>query len=301
MQCLHPFTIVNPSLKKFIKERIELGFNVSWEDEENFLKLTCQERMLQIPCGKCIYCFQRKQDQWRTRLFQERKNSFCSFFVTLTYDETFNPVHVSKTDVQKFLKRLRHELSVPVRYFLVSEYGPKNTRRPHYHIAFFFKDLISLDDMDLSVMRAWKFGLVTTSSLEDGRINYLSTYCIKFFNEPPEGRKENFMLCSRRPFIGADYLSSEIKDYLQSNKSNCVKMNGIPHVLPRIYRDKVFDDVQKVELRENIKSVVLLNEQKLTEFRAQFATDHDYYQALRFREQRDFNRAFTKFKESKKF
>lgn len=300
--CLHPFRIVNPSLKKFIRERVEQGFSVSWEDEERFLSLTGQERVLHIPCGKCIYCFQRKQDQWRTRLFQERKNSFTSYFVTLTYaDENLPPgAHVCKKDVQKFMKRLRHDLAIPTRYFMVSEYGPLGTRRPHYHFAFFFKDFISLDDMDLCVRRAWNRGTVTTSSLEDGRINYLSTYCIKFFNEPPEGHEANFMLCSRRPFIGADYLSSEIKDYLHERKDNVVKMNGIPHVLPRIYREKTFDDVEKVEIRDKVKHFVEEKQAKELEIRQQYNSDADFYEAQRFREQRDFKRAFQKFKESKK-
>lgn len=302
MQCLHPFTIVNPSLKKFIKERVNDGFPVSWDDEEKFLSLTGQERLLQIPCGKCIYCFQRKQDQWRTRLHNERKFSFCSFFVTLTYSDENLPegANVSKKDFQKFFKRFRAKLMIPCRYFAVSEYGPKGTRRPHYHFALFFKQYISLEEVDNSLLSAWKLGYVTVSELEDGRIDYLSTYCIKFFNSAPDGCLPNFMLCSRKPFIGADFLTDEMKKYLHSNKSNCVRLNGVPHVMPRIYREKVYDDNEKVDIRENIKKVVLRNLEVLTDFRSQFNSDHDYYEALRFKEKLDFQKALRKFRESKK-
>lgn len=66
-----------------------------------------------------------------------RDNQEC-FFVTLTYADSVLPDSgtLNPDDVKKYIKRLRKNTGVKLRYFLVGEYGEK-THRPHYHIIFF--------------------------------------------------------------------------------------------------------------------------------------------------------------------
>lgn len=65
------------------------------------------------------------------------KNSF----ITLTFAPEHLPADksVHKEDVQKFLKRLRKEIGVNIKYFACGEYGDKN-KRAHYHAIIFGYD-----------------------------------------------------------------------------------------------------------------------------------------------------------------
>ena len=91
-RCLHPFKIRHPTLEKYRRERAEEFRHMTFEEEEHFCKVHHIERFLEIPCGKCLYCYQRKQESWRIRLQSEMKSSFSTFFVTLTYDDEHLPI-----------------------------------------------------------------------------------------------------------------------------------------------------------------------------------------------------------------
>jgi hypothetical protein len=106
-----------------------------------------------VPCGKCYACRSKRRNQWSARLTEEaryhERNGKQNLFITLTYDEEnvpfvqtdAGPVRVAVLqDVSAFLKRLRKSLygskKGDLRFFAVSEYGPK-TLRPHFHIILF--------------------------------------------------------------------------------------------------------------------------------------------------------------------
>ena len=304
MNCQHPITIKNPSLLKFERDFYKMhGRDPTFAESNVYLERMCMKRTMEVPCGKCLYCYKNRADEWRTRLQQEHKFSFCSFFVTLTYSPEFEPkdLNVSKPDVQKFFKRFRHNMSIPLRYFLVSEYTPTGTLRPHYHFAVFFESFVSLDEVDVECRKAWPLGFVTVGELTDGRISYMSTYCIKYFNKPPEGRAENFMLCSRRPFIGSGFMTPEMKDFLHYTVRSYIVVNGYKHKLPRIYRDKIFDDSEKVDLRLKAQEVVRKRKVDLEKRILFFADKFTYERAKLHIAQLDFKDAYRKYRESKKF
>lgn len=67
MRCISPIRIRNPSKYKF-KQR--------WQP------------FIDVPCGKCLYCLQRRSNNFAFRIACELKCSkFNPLFVTLTYDE----------------------------------------------------------------------------------------------------------------------------------------------------------------------------------------------------------------------
>ena len=96
---------------------------------------------LVVPCGKCLSCRIAKRREWTMRLWHELPYHQSSIFLTLTYDDDNLPPNasLSKSDLQKFFKRLRKDLSYvdrKIKYFAAGEYGPK-TNRPHYHAIVF--------------------------------------------------------------------------------------------------------------------------------------------------------------------
>ena len=91
-----------------------------------------------LPCGQCVGCRLERSRQWAVRCMHERSMHERACFVTLTYDDEHLPPGKSLNypDVQKFLRRLRKRVGVPIRFYLCGEYGD-DTDRPRYHICLF--------------------------------------------------------------------------------------------------------------------------------------------------------------------
>ena len=106
-----------------------------------------------VPCGRCPVCSARRVSGWSFRLMKEGERSSSSYFITLTYDTNHVPISpkgymsLSKTDIQKFFKRLRKTNEEKIKYYVVGEYGSK-TMRPHYHIILFNAKLET-------ILKAW--------------------------------------------------------------------------------------------------------------------------------------------------
>lgn len=130
---------------------------------------------VQVPCGKCLECLKKYQNDWSIRIFEHLQSVGLGLFVTLTYrenvtyrdfkktypyacknlplppqqcvprvidkttGETYRTVY--KKHIQNCFKRFRQYrkkkgLDNPFSYFLTAEYGPR-TARPHYHMIVF--------------------------------------------------------------------------------------------------------------------------------------------------------------------
>lgn len=87
---------------------------------------------------------------------------------------------LSKSDLQKFIKRVRKAISKKypyeeIRYYAVGEYGPQSFR-PHYHIDFFFDSHELAQDIEEVVRSCWSFGHIV-SSFDKGRArSYITSY-----------------------------------------------------------------------------------------------------------------------------
>jgi len=165
------------------------------------------------PCGTCMPCRVTRQQQWVTRILLEDRCHAFSSFITLTY----SPEHLPdgnalvKSDLQKFIKRLRKNTGQKFRYVAVGEYGDERDR-PHYHAILFGYDPIGPDGMDIKSGRAnreltlektWGKGFCTIEPLTPGRARYTAAYTMKkLTKERDDGRPPEFALHSRRPGIG---------------------------------------------------------------------------------------------------
>lgn len=206
-----------------------------------------------VPCGKCEFCLSKKRSDWFFRLRNEFDYSDSAFFFTLTYDDSKLPINdkgfysVCKRDIQLFLKRFRKRIQpFKIRYYIVSEYGPRSLR-PHYHgIIFNFPQSLRRK-LDNFLLQSWDKGFVSISDVNDSRINYVTYYCL-FSKENPPGTCKNFMLCSRRPLIGAGFVQRFIDlDYFNDNLTDIYAMRSTSgdvqkFRIPRIYREKLLSD-----------------------------------------------------------
>lgn len=135
-------------------------------------------------CGQCLPCRIDRRRLWTHRMMLESAVHASSAFATLTYDDQTLPSGSTlvPSHTQKWLKRLRKELSPQqIRYFLVGEYG-EQTQRPHYHAAIFGLDpLIGGGDDGCSgiVHNTWGMGHTYVGDLTPQSAQYICGYTTK--------------------------------------------------------------------------------------------------------------------------
>lgn len=208
-----------------------------------------------LPCGKCRSCRIAKSSEWSIRLMHETDDHKYSTFATLTYDEEHLPVDgvLVKSDLQKFIKRLRRDLEYEkrnIKYYAAGEYGETYVR-PHYHAILF--GIHPVKDKKL-IEENWSFGMVHTGTVTPESCRYVCDY----FNK--DDRREKFP-CGVLPFkVQSNGLG---KSFIRNNELNMVangfiSENGIKRAIPRYYKSKI--ELQGLEYIAKEKKEEILNE-----------------------------------------
>lgn len=250
-----------------------------------------------FPCGKCNFCLQDRRADWTFRLSQELKSSVSAYFLTLTYsEESQYPVNkdgqpqLDKTDLQKFIKRLRkandsepnpinpfeleRTTSWPkIKYYAVGEYGT-HTFRPHYHLIIF-----NVKPSVLSKIQSlWPQGFTAVGNAEPASIHYTTKYVLNK-KDGWEGINKPFALISQG--IGKRYLHTNGHEHKKALKAYVVNDQSKQR-LPRYYSDKIFSRRDKEELRkQSINQNDLLhqkNVERVKDFHPQPETYLEYCQ-----------------------
>lgn len=263
-----------------------------------------------VPCGRCYNCIQTKRSVWTFRILMELRGSTSGYFVTLTYDNLNIPLdyQLDKRHLQLFLKSLRARIlkdyrkderyckkseksskwSPKLRYFGCGEYGGK-TKRPHYHLILFNlpknyvkKDPIHRDFYSPIIEKIWKKGKIHVGKVEQGSAHYMTKYhMFPLQDDADYYQTAPFALMSRRPGIGANFVTDEIKDYFISTKNSFVTFeNGIKLPLGRFYKDKIHgEDYSRKEAANKLQPII---EKMDTAKRELFESELDF---IRFEEE----------------
>lgn len=243
---------------------------------------------MHVPCGKCNFCLDRRRKEWAFRLNQEKLFSLSSVFVTLTYSEA--PVSswsglptLSRLDVQRFMKRLRKRQAkllaglpvvyrsrrydlehIPIRYYLVGEYGSKG--RPHYHALIF--NLIPRVIAEVSEI--WGHGFTVVGECEPRSVNYVSGYVMTKQQNVSEEQVQPFALITNRSGgLGIKYLQTHRRWHYEARifHTQDGKRKGS---LPRFYREKIFNEAQRAryaaELQVGLQEKELARIEELSKF-----------------------------------
>lgn len=148
--------------------------------------------VLELPCGRCNGCKMERSRQWAVRCVHESSLYEDNCFVTLTYNDENLPEGgtLVKSDVQKFLKRLRKNYPArKIRYFMCGEYGEKLSR-PHYHLILFNLDFADKKFWRMSnsghriytskeLEAIWGKGYCEIGSVTFGSAVYVAQYTLK--------------------------------------------------------------------------------------------------------------------------
>ncbi|AXH75600.1 MAG: replication initiator protein [Microviridae sp.] len=238
-----------------------------------------------VPCGRCLYCLQKRQSSWAIRLREELKHSRTAHFITITYDEksirwgfkdsslylttdqatrhddfkSMTP-RLEKHEIQAFLKRLRYYLpQTDIKYYLISEYGLQ-TFRPHYHAIFFnipydISTTLGLKKMTRMLDKVWGKGHIDIGEVTDASIGYVTKYLINS-TDYPEICDTPFAFMSKK--IGKKYLTPQMAKFLKTDVRNYYTTDeGIKTALPRYYKDKVFNVVEKQAIQNKAEEQFL--------------------------------------------
>ena len=250
MECQHPVFIHDPR-RADLRDKYGSSLN-----------------MVKVPCGKCASCQANHRKMWFLRLKYESDHCLVSYVVTLTYNDDVIPklvfndksniwYHPLKySDVQLFNKRLRKAFG-HFRFFAIGEYGSEHLR-PHYHICYFFNTFVSRDDFENEVFRCWfPECRITVDVTNDKAANYILKYCLKPVGEDLPEFVRPQLRCSTKPFIGAGLLNESNIDFFLDRKSDITNYLGYRQRLPRIYRDKYFDDDTKKFLSSELQRLMM--------------------------------------------
>lgn len=239
-------------------------------------------------CGKCLKCLIKRKAQWSFRMCQEKRDSFSSFFITLTYSEENVPYGEdgfcgNKNDHFEFIQKLKELESTPVlnmresismeelvrkkaaipenkklKYYGVSEYGDTFSR-PHWHYILF-----NVHDVN-NVNKAWGKGITQVDECNVNTIDYVLKYMLKERSDSKkEGREIEKSFMSKG--IGLSAANDEFIHHIKQDYANqVVNQRGSKIPLPRYYRKKfltdkereakgryIADELVKLEAKENL-------------------------------------------------
>jgi len=180
---------------------------------------------IEINCGKCLQCRQKKVKEWTFRLELEALAHVQKpLFLTLTLKKNEQP---NKKKCQAYFKALRRK-GLRIRYYLISEYGTRGGRT-HYHAIVFGDTGV---DNHKKIIDTWRHGHVRLSPVTPRRIRYVAKYHAlppRTFNQ---AASRTFVLMSRKPGIGGQHRS----EYDRSGVELVRDHSGGKLGLPRYYR-----------------------------------------------------------------
>lgn len=141
------------------------------------------------------------------------------------------------------------------KYYIVSEYGPE-TKRPHYHG--FFSSLPDDEDLVFDLFQSmWGKGFITCEKgKSEACAAYVSKYLVNHSLVPVDERLPKPRAWMSKG-LGSTYLDSDVLvDWHRSaplQRQFCMQ-NGRRTILPRYYRDRLFDDDMKAQILEDCVS-----------------------------------------------
>lgn len=263
MSCTSPRYAINHGLKANGKMDLHILPRATCEDYATLCDKFGQENVVQLPCGKCPDCIERRTRIWAARCVLEGSYYENNSFITLTYaDKCLPKGGLCKKDVQKFIKRLRKHVGHRISYYAIGEYGPHNTHRPHYHIIIFNwfpSDAKFFTEGDFGgylwtsneLRDLWPFGHSLIGDVTYASCSYVARYCQKKYALP--GEKQEFCLMSTRPAIGSRYFNEHFSEIYDTDKIY-FNFGSSSSVSSIAYFDKLLEKIDPDKL-ESIKNV----------------------------------------------
>lgn len=258
MPCFSPITAYRASSGRLPNGKWPLVFNLS----QGLVDMP-----VTIPCGKCIGCRLEYSKKWAIRCVHEAAMWENNIFLTLTYNDDHLPhgddgATLVKRDFQLFMKRLRKKYGKGIRFYGCGEYGEKY-QRPHYHVIIFNLLLSNLvlvrngkyplykDDV---IGRLWTKGFHSIGEVNFETSAYVARYILKKHDRKDYGKREKeFVLMSRRPGIGLEWLKKNKDDVYPLDAVFMQREGKLIKMKPPRYYDNKFESFDAKSLQTIMK------------------------------------------------
>lgn len=241
---------------------------------------SCQP--IQLPCGSCIGCLSSRARQWTCRLVNEGDLWSEKCFITLTYDDEHLPFNgsLNKKHFCDFMKRLRKDVGVKIRYFHCGEYGEKY-KRPHYHAIIYNYDFshdrvhIPYSDppryISSQLSRLWTYGFSEIGDFTESSCAYVAGYVVKKQRDKRlyDGKLPEYVTMSRGDGkttfgIGKEWLLRYWKDVYIYGDDSCIVSKNFRCKPPRYYDTVMANEInsQIMEDKKNVRIEKMLEDYK---------------------------------------
>ena len=226
------------------------------------------QRVLQIevPCGQCIECRQKKAREWQCRLAEEIQAHKYNYFITLTFapkelEELCKKTRLNECNavaghaVRHMLERWRKDNKKSIKHWLITELGHEGTERIHMHGLLFTDERLEFSEPDENQFRTWKYWkyghIYVGDYVNDRTINYISKYITKIDTD----HKGFIGQILASPGIGKAFIErleeqkSTRYDYTPKNAADYYRLqNGSKIKLPTYYKNKLYTEEQREEM-----------------------------------------------------
>jgi len=231
-----------------------------------------------VPCGQCLYCRERRKTEWCFRMSEQSRESVTRYFVTLTYDPSTVPYDkygnkvLKQKDLTDFMKRLRkrhckeyriecmvHGLTRQdkIKYFACGEYGERG--RPHFHLMIFNAAWRDIEE-------SWHLGLVDCVLAKgEGASAYIMKYMDKHLGKKQDWRKP-IEFTTQSEGIGKSYVD-RMKDWHLANLdvAYVVSAQGALLPMPRYIRELIFEGEPEKKALQMVYVNEIVEAEKATE------------------------------------
>jgi len=215
-------------------------------------------RDVPVPCGRCPPCLKNRVDSWVFRLKQQEKVSTHSHFITLTYDTQFVPISpngfmtLCRDAFPLFMKRLRKLCpDFKLSYYACGEYGTEK-KRPHYHAIVFNVPTTVLCKHWTDKHSENPKGFSKCGQVNQATIHYVTGYVVTKYGKIDEKTGKSLPTWTAddvKPFalmskgLGKIYLKHNTKFHKGNFTTTTRLEGGRPALLPRYYRERIFDKI----------------------------------------------------------
>lgn len=260
MSCSHPIFMISKGLKENGKQDLVFANTVSSNLGLSIDELTkrYKDRLIPVPCGKCVGCQLDHSKEWAVRCVLESLSHDHNSFVTLTYNESCVPNKLVKKDLSNFIKRLRSaHPGLEIRFFGCGEYGSVNGR-PHYHAIIFgydFPDKQGFSGVGFSSLyrspeleKLWPYGISSIGEVSLESCAYVARYSMK----KTKGNKgDEFLLMSRRPGLAKDWFLDHqemiyLSDHIYGNFGKYRHVASVPRYFDKL-AEQYGQDLTKIK------------------------------------------------------
>lgn len=247
-------------------------------------------RGIEVDCGKCIICKQKRALNKAIRMLNEAEtklennNKYKINFLTFTYDDE----HIYKkngipTLCKKMIRKIRDKIYsrmyrkykktgnrkyIEYKYMIAGEYGQNGTERPHYHM------IIITKGKNAKIIHEWikelKGGRTDVQTNATTRsIFYVAGYVAKKIGEKATKKEieDPFIICSKG--LGKEWVlqNSELlkeREYLEIPTNKGIIKTRIPRIyIDWLQRNKKWTDEEVEDYKKRMREKAEEDNRKL--------------------------------------